>query len=131
MSTTYKIDPAHSSAHFVVRHMMITNVRGSFSGVTGSVVYDPDVPGDTSIHAVIDAKTLNTNDEKRDAHVKSADFMDTDQFPTISFASKRVEPAGSGECQSRHLLVTVSLISSRLGPHRPIPASRRPSPGRA
>ena len=97
MTATYQIDPAHSSAHFTVRHMMITNVRGAFSGVTGTVVYDAENPSLTSVNATIDAKTLSTRDEKRDGHVKSAEFLDTDQFPTITFTSKSVEPAGSGE----------------------------------
>ena len=97
MTTTYQIDPAHSSAQFTVRHMMITNVHGSFSGVTGTVVYDAENAALSSVNAVIDAKTLSTQDEKRDGHVKSAEFLDTEQFPTIIFASKRVEPVGSGE----------------------------------
>lgn len=96
MKTTYQIDPAHSSAQFTVRHMMITNVRGSFSGVTGTVVFDAEDPASSSVHAVIDATTLNTQDEKRDGHVKSPDFMDTAQFPTITFLSKSVAAAGTG-----------------------------------
>ena len=97
MKTTYQIDPAHSSAQFSVRHMMVTNVRGGFSGVTGTVVYDPDNPEACSVNATIDAKSLNTLDEKRDAHVKSADFLDTEQFPVITFVSKSAQPSGSGE----------------------------------
>jgi len=97
MSTTYKIDPAHSSAHFVVRHLMITNVRGAFSGVTGTVVWDSANPSQSTIDAVIDATTLSTQDAARDGHVKSADFLDVAQYPTIEFKSSSVAPASDGE----------------------------------
>ncbi|MDQ6663272.1 MAG: YceI family protein [Acidobacteriota bacterium] len=90
MKTNYKIDPAHSSAQFVVRHMMITNVRGGFGSVQGTVAYDPENPVDTSIDAVIDATSIKTMDEQRDAHLKSADFLDTEKYPTITFKSGKV-----------------------------------------
>jgi polyisoprenoid-binding protein YceI len=97
MKATYKIDPAHSSANFVVRHMMITNVRGGFTGISGTVVYDTDNPGASSIETIIDANTIWTNDAQRDAHLKSPDFLDAEHFPTITFRSKTVESAGDGE----------------------------------
>jgi polyisoprenoid-binding protein YceI len=94
MATTYQIDPAHSSAHFAVRHMMVTNVRGSFSNVTGTVVYDSANLAASSLDATIDATTINTNDEKRDGHLKSAEFLDVAQFPTITFKSKSIANDG-------------------------------------
>ncbi len=94
MPTTYQIDPAHSNAHFAIRHMMVTNVRGSFSKVTGTVVYDEANPSATSINASIDATTLNTNDPNRDAHVKSPEFLDVAQYPAITFVSKKVDTSG-------------------------------------
>jgi polyisoprenoid-binding protein YceI len=97
VKTTYKIDPAHSSAQFTIRHMMITNVRGSFSGVNGTVVFDSESPANTSVDATIDAATLNTHDPARDAHVKSAEFLDVEKFPTITFKSNEIAPAGHGE----------------------------------
>jgi polyisoprenoid-binding protein YceI len=97
MKTTYKIDPAHSTAQFVVRHMMITNVRGGFNSVQGSVVYDPQNPSQTSIEAVIDVNTINTADPARDTHLKSADFLDAEKHPTITFKSKKVDSSGEGE----------------------------------
>jgi polyisoprenoid-binding protein YceI len=96
LKTTYKIDPAHSSAQFVVRHMMITNVRGGFSSVQGTVVYDPEIPGASSIDVTIDVNSLSTNDATRDAHVKSADFLDVEKYPTITFKSKTITNEGSG-----------------------------------
>jgi len=95
MKTNYQIDPAHSSAQFVVRHMMITNVRGGFGSVQGTVVYDPDNLNESKIDAVIDAKTIKTMDEQRDAHLKSADFFDVEKYPAITFESKKIEQAGS------------------------------------
>lgn len=97
MRTTYNIDPAHSSAHFVVRHMMITNIRGGFSSVQGSIQYDPQNPTETRIDVVIDASKISTLDEQRDAHLKSPDFLDVEQHPTITFQSKKIVPAGDGE----------------------------------
>ena len=97
MKTTYKIDPAHSSAHFSVRHLMISNVRGSFGSVTGTIDYDPDQPANSSIDAVIDAKTISTQDAKRDEHLKSPDFLHVEQHPTITFKSTKVVAAGKDE----------------------------------
>lgn len=97
MSTTYKIDPAHSSAHFVVRHMMITNVRGSFSNIQGTIVWDAANPGQSTIEAVIDATTIQTQEAPRDAHLKSADFLDVEKYPTIAFKSTKAESTGDDE----------------------------------
>jgi polyisoprenoid-binding protein YceI len=97
LKTRYKIDPAHSSAHFVVRHMMITNVRGGFSGVEGVIEYDPERPSDSSVDVTIDASKINTLDEQRDAHLKNADFLDVAQYPTMTFKSTKVSPNGDGE----------------------------------
>jgi polyisoprenoid-binding protein YceI len=94
---TYKIDPAHSSAHFVVRHMMITNVRGGFSAVQGAIEYDPENPNESRVDVVIDASTINTLDPQRDAHLKNPDFLNVEQYPTITFKSKKMTPAGGGE----------------------------------
>ncbi len=90
MKTTYKIDPAHSTAQFVVRHMMITNVRGGFSGVQGTVVYDPEKSTASSVEVVIDASTINTLEAARDTHLKSADFLDVEKYPTINFKSSSI-----------------------------------------
>lgn len=97
MKTKYTIDPAHSSAHFVVRHMMITNVRGGFSGVQGTIEYDAENPAESRIDVTIDASKINTLDEQRDAHLKSADFLHVEQHPTMTFHSTKITPAGDGE----------------------------------
>ena len=97
MKTTYEIDPAHSSAQFSVRHMMITNVRGGFSSIKGTVVYDSDNPGASTVDAVIDVSTIATRDVQRDTHLKSADFLDVEKYPAITFKSRRVSYEGPGE----------------------------------
>lgn len=97
MKQTFNIDPAHSSANFSVRHLMISNVRGSFGKVTGTVVHDFDNPSNSTIQAEIDANSLNTGDPQRDTHVKSPDFLHVEQHPKITFQSTKVEQTGDGE----------------------------------
>ena len=96
-SQEYAIDPAHTRAHFSVRHMMISNVKGEFTRVSGKVVLDPAVLAQSHVEAVIDASSLQTGDEQRDAHLKSADFLDVANHPEIRFVSKHIELAGEGE----------------------------------
>ena len=93
---TYTIDPAHSSAHFKVRHMMISNVRGEFGKVAGTVRFDPAHPEASEVVAEIDASTINTREPQRDAHLRSADFLDAANYPAIRFQSKKVERVGPG-----------------------------------
>jgi len=96
-STTWNIDPAHSHAEFKVKHMMISNVKGSFSGITGTLVKDTADPSLSRIDASIDIGTVNTGDEKRDEHLKSADFFHHEQHPHMTFKSTRVEKKGDEE----------------------------------
>jgi polyisoprenoid-binding protein YceI len=92
----WNIDSSHSTAEFTVRHLMITNVRGRFGKVSGSVDYDPAKPEASSIEATIDASSIDTRDEKRDAHLRSADFFDVEKYPTLTFKSKKVTKTGDG-----------------------------------
>lgn len=94
MKAVFEIDPAHSSVQFSVRHMMISNVRGVFTGVKGTVSYDVDNPSATTVHAEIEAATINTSDAQRDAHLKTADFLDVANFPHITFQSTGAEGHG-------------------------------------
>ncbi|HYW48676.1 MAG TPA: YceI family protein [Bryobacteraceae bacterium] len=95
-ATTYTIDPAHSNAHFKVRHMMIANVRGEFGKVAGTVRFDSAHPEASEIVAEIDVNSINTREPQRDAHLKSADFLDAANHPTIRFQSKKAQAAGPG-----------------------------------
>lgn len=88
--TTWSIDPAHSVAEFKVRHMMISNVKGHFSGINGSLTLNEADVTKSSVEASIAAESLNTREPQRDAHLKSADFFEVEKFPTLSFKSTRV-----------------------------------------
>ena len=94
--TTWKLDPAHSHAEFKVKHMMISNVKGSFNGLTGTLTEHPTDKTLSSIEASINVNSVNTGDAQRDAHLKSADFFDAAQFGTMTFRSTRVQPNGDG-----------------------------------
>lgn len=96
-AAAWDIDSGHSSAQFSVRHLMVSNVRGEFGKVSGTVDYDAKDPGKAKVEATIDAGTISTRDEKRDGHLKSPDFFDVAKFPTITFKSKRVQSAGAGK----------------------------------
>lgn len=96
-AATWEIDSAHSGAHFSVRHMMVSNVRGDFGKVTGTVVFDAKNPKAAQVNATIDVSSINTREPKRDEHLRSPDFFDAAKFPTITFKSKRVEQAGEGK----------------------------------
>lgn len=95
-TTTWKIDPVHSIAEFRVRHMMISNVRGQFTGVTGSLIYDPAQLANSRAEASVDVSTINTHDPQRDTHLKSADFFDAEKFPALTFQSSRVTRRADG-----------------------------------
>lgn len=97
--SSWRIDPNHSGAHFSVRHMMISTVRGEFTGVAGYVIYDPKEPAHDSVEATIDCSTVNTGVAKRDAQLKSPDFFDVAHYPQMKFKSTRVESAGDGKLQ--------------------------------
>jgi polyisoprenoid-binding protein YceI len=92
--TEWKIDPAHSAAHFSVRHLMISNVRGEFTKISGSAVINPVDLAKSTIEVAIDAASINTREPQRDEHLRSADFLDVAKHPTLTFRSKRIETAG-------------------------------------
>jgi polyisoprenoid-binding protein YceI len=94
---TWQIDPAHTNVEFSVRHMMISNVKGQFQKTSGTVDVNGKDPTSAKIDATIDATSINTRVDKRDAHLKSPAFLDVDKFPTISFKSTRVEADGPGK----------------------------------
>ena len=95
--TSWRIDPNHSAADFSVRHMMISTVRGEFTGIAGTVIYDPKDPAHDSVEVTIDCTTVNTGVSKRDAQLKSPDFFDVARYPKMKFKSIRVEVAGAGK----------------------------------
>ena len=113
MPATYKIDPQHSSANFVVRHMMITNVRGGFSKVQGTVVWDPSALNQSSVEVTIDAASIDTREPDRDKHLRSADFFDVEKFPTLTFLSTGFERSSDGDLRIAGIL-TIHGVSKAV-----------------
>jgi polyisoprenoid-binding protein YceI len=93
-TSTWSIDPAHTTVEFSVKHLMISTVRGHFGAVTGTIVLDEQNPAASTVTAEIDVTSINTRQEQRDAHLRSADFFDVEQFPAIKFQSTRIERDG-------------------------------------
>ena len=94
--TTFDIDLAHSEIGFTVRHMMFAKVRGQFKSWSAKLEYDAADATKSLVKVEIDTASIDTREDKRDAHLRSADFFDTEKFPKMTFESKRIEPLGEG-----------------------------------
>src|SRR4029453_3732984 len=88
-------EPGHTAAEFCVRHMMVTYVRGHFKNVHGTLEFDPENPRPASVELIIDARGIWTGEPDRDNHLKSADFLDVEDYPEITFAGREGEGRGS------------------------------------
>ncbi|HEX2060676.1 MAG TPA: YceI family protein [Thermoanaerobaculia bacterium] len=95
--TTWQLDPAHSSIEFAVKHMMFTTVRGRFKDFKGTIEADEQNPDNSRVSVEISAASIDTGVADRDAHLRSADFLDVENHPTITFRSTRVEGAAKVE----------------------------------
>lgn len=118
----WNIDGSHSTAEFSVRHLMITNVKGRFGTLSGTVDYDPEKPEASTIDVSIDATSVDTRDEKRDAHLRSPDFFDVEKFPTLTFKSTSVKKTDDGFAATGDLTihgVTKSVTLEVEGPSEP------------
>jgi polyisoprenoid-binding protein YceI len=98
--TVWLIDPKHTLVEFAVSYLAFTTVKGHFAGVSGTIRGDAAEPAGASVEVEIDAASLDTREGRRDAHLRSADFLDVERYPTLAFTSTRVEPVGD-----RRLLV--------------------------
>lgn len=96
-TSTWNLDPVHSVAEFKVKHMMISNVKGQFTGISGQLTLDESDITRSTVEATIDASTINTRDAQRDGHLKSPDFFDVEKFPTLTFASTAISTAADGD----------------------------------
>jgi polyisoprenoid-binding protein YceI len=94
---TWQIDPNHSAAQFSVRHLGVSTVRGAFMKVTGSATYDTADPAKNTVDVSIDANSVDTRVQMRDNDLRSPNFLDVQKYPTITFKSKQVKPAGAGK----------------------------------
>ena len=96
-TTTWNLDPAHTVAEFKVKHMMIANVKGHFSKVSGVLIRDESNPANDRVEATIEAASIETRNEQRDGHLKSEDFFHVEKFPTLHFKSTGISVAGDAE----------------------------------
>ncbi len=94
-ATTWAVDPAHSEVDFSIKHMGLTNVRGHFSNIKGTIVYDAANVAKSSVNVTIDATTVDTGGGQRDGHLKTADFFDVATYPTATFVSTSVTKKGT------------------------------------
>lgn len=95
----WTFEPGHTAAEFCVRHMMVTWVRGHFKNVHGMLEFDPADPVNSSVEVVINAKELWTGEPERDEHLRSSDFLDVENHPTITFKGNEVERIGGNEAK--------------------------------
>ena len=97
LTGTYTIDPSHTSISFVARHAMVTKVRGAFNDFEGTITIDGENPSNSSAEVTIQAKSIDTRNADRDAHLRSNDFFDMDSYPEITFRSTAIEQVSDSE----------------------------------
>jgi polyisoprenoid-binding protein YceI len=118
--STWQLDTAHTTVSFTAKHMMITKTRGIFKGVSGTIDFDEANPAASSVSVVIPAATIETGMEPRDNHLRSADFLDVENFPTLTFRSTSIGRTGdrwaiTGDLTIRGLSRSVVLDTDYLG----------------
>lgn len=123
-TTDWKIDPAHSSAQFSIRHMAISTVRGAFSKVNGAIVLDEKDISKSTVDVTIDASTVDTREPGRDSDLRSDHFFDVAHYPTMTFKSKKVEQAAPGKLKVTGDLTirgtTKEIVLDVEGPTAPV-----------
>jgi polyisoprenoid-binding protein YceI len=125
--STWAIDPVHSVAEFKVKHMMISNVKGQFSGISGTLDRHEGDVAKSKVEVTIDAASVNTRDAQRDAHLKSGDFFEVEKFPTLLFKSTRVIPKNQDELAVEGELTIHGVTHTvRFGVEGPTPPAKDP-----
>jgi polyisoprenoid-binding protein YceI len=123
-TSTWQIDPAHTAAQFSVRHLAISTVRGAFSKVTGTVIFDDKDASKSSVDVTIDVSTVDTREPNRDKDLMSDHFFDVAHYPTMTFKSTKVEQAGAGKLKVTGNLtihgVTKEVVLDVDGPSAPV-----------
>jgi len=120
-TTVWNIDAAHSLIEISAKHMMFTTVKGRITGVNGTITVHGTDPAQSSVEAELDASTISTGNEMRDNHMRSADFLDVEHYPTITFKSTRIEPQGgdrlrvTGDLTIRGVTKEVTLDTTLVG----------------
>ncbi|HEX8173102.1 MAG TPA: YceI family protein [Thermoanaerobaculia bacterium] len=112
--TVWQIDAAHSAIEFAVKHMMFTTVRGRFKDVKGTIEVDEQNPDASVVNVEIAAASIDTGSADRDAHLRSADFLDVEQHPTITFRSKRVSGAAKKEGDRFQLIGDLTIRGTTM-----------------
>ena len=117
---TWQLDTAHTTVSFTAKHMMITKTRGIFKGVTGTIDFNEANPSASSVSVVMQAATIETGMEARDNHLRSADFLDAEKFPTLTFTSTSIEQKGdrwaiTGDLALHGVTRSVVLDAEQLG----------------
>jgi polyisoprenoid-binding protein YceI len=122
-ATTWNLDPVHSVVEFKVKHMMISNVKGQFTPLTGKLTLDENDIANSRVEASVDAASVNTREAQRDADLKSADFFDVEKYPTLTFQSTAVKRTGGDELAVTGKLtihgVTREVVFNVEGPTAP------------
>jgi polyisoprenoid-binding protein YceI len=111
-SSTWTIDKSHSQANFQIRHLGVSNVRGSISGATGTIIWDEKDISKSSVTATLDTSTVNTSTEARDKHLKGPDFFNVEKFPTMTCKSTSV--TGTPSCESQKISMFVPFTNPDL-----------------
>ena len=123
-TSTWKIDPMHTAAQFSVRHLTISTVRGAFSKITGTIQLEDQDVSKSSVDVSIDVSTVDTREPARDNDLRSEKFFDAEHFPTMTFKSTKVEPAGAGKLKVTGNLtirgVTKEVVLDVDGPTAPV-----------